>query len=95
MAIDLIHREITDIIIRSFYEVYNQLGYGFLEKVYVNALIREFSENGLEFCNRKKITVNYKGSEVGLYVADFEVEKIVIVVVKSCECILEEHEIQL
>ena len=95
MAIDLIHRETTDKIIRSFYEVYNQLGYGFLEKVYENALIREFSENGLEFCNQKKITVNYKGSEVGLYVADFEVEKIVIVEVKACECILEEHEFQL
>ena len=42
----LLHEEITDIIIRCFYKVYNELGFGFLEKVYENALLIELKNCG-------------------------------------------------
>lgn len=38
----MLHSEITEKIIKTFYKVYNTLGYGFLEKVYENALIIKF-----------------------------------------------------
>ncbi len=95
MSIELLHKDVTDKIIRSFFEVYNYLGYGFLERVYENSLAREFLEMGLQFQNQKSLFVNYKGNEVGIYVTDFIVENSVIVEVKACSCILEEHEFQL
>lgn len=94
-GMELIHKEITDRIIKSFYEVYNYLGYGFLEKVYENSLNIEFTESGLQYENQKRLSVKYKGNDVGLYVADFVIENSVIVEVKACESIIEEHEFQL
>lgn len=38
---ELLHQELTNVIIKIFYEVYNELGYGFLEKVYQNSLYLE------------------------------------------------------
>ena len=92
---NLIHEEITDVILKSFYSVYNQLGYGFLEKVYENALLIELTENGL-FCEKQHpIKVNYNGTTVGEYFADIMVENSVIVELKAAEFIVEEHELQL
>ncbi|MBW7942851.1 MAG: GxxExxY protein [Candidatus Kuenenia stuttgartiensis] len=44
---ELLHKDITDKIIKAFYEVYNELGYGFLEKVYENAMMIEFKKEGI------------------------------------------------
>ena len=44
----LLHKELTDVIIKTFYEVYNELGYGFLEKIYENALAIELRNNDLQ-----------------------------------------------
>jgi GxxExxY protein len=91
----LIHEETTDIILKSFYTVYNQLGYGFLEKVYENALLIELRNSGL-FCEKQKpIKVNYNGILVGEYFADILVEDSVIIELKAAEVIAEEHELQL
>ena len=43
----MLHADLTEIIIKSFYKVYNTLGYGFLERVYENALAFELKKNGL------------------------------------------------
>ena len=59
--------EKTEKIIKCFYETYNTLGYGFLEKVYENALLKELKANGFHCESQKKITVNYKGDRVGEY----------------------------
>ena len=75
--------EITEGVIGAFYEVYNVLGYGFLEKVYEMALASEFSRRGLKFSRQVPIEVCYKGDVVGNYVADFLVEGEVIVEVKA------------
>ncbi len=62
---ELLHKDLTDIIIKTFFEVYNELGYGFLEKVYQNSLYLELKNKGLDLVAQKKIKVFYKGFEVG------------------------------
>jgi len=85
----------TRLIIKCFYEVYNTLGYGFLEKVYENALCNELRLNGF-YCERqKKIDVFYKGELVGEYYADILVDNEIILELKAAESICEEHEFQL
>ena len=73
----------TEGVIGAFYEVYNVLGYGFLERVYEMALASEFGRRGLKFVRQFPIEVCYKGGVVGSYVADFLVEGKVIVEVKT------------
>ena len=51
------HSEITKKILKAYYNVYNTLGYGFLEKVYENAMIIELEKAGLECEKQKPITV--------------------------------------
>ena len=79
----LLHKEITGEILDGFYEVYNQLGYGFLEKVYENALLIELQKRGLNCKAQQKINVFYKKQKVGLYYADIVVEDKVIIEVKA------------
>ena len=65
-------------IIGIFYEVYNQLGCGFLEKVYENALALEFRRNGICFGNQIPLKVLYKGDLAGEYFADFIVGDLIV-----------------
>jgi GxxExxY protein len=89
------HSDITEKIIKAFYIVYNTLGYGFLEKVYENALFIELIKMGLKVEKQKQIKVYYNDAEVGLYFADLIVENCVIAELKAAEAICEEHEYQL
>lgn len=89
------HSEITEKIIKSFYNVYNKLGYGFLEKVYENAMLIELRKHDLEAKSQQPIKVFYDIFEVGNYFADIVVEEKVIIELKSAEAICEEHEAQL
>ena len=92
---ELKHKELTSEIIACFYNVYNQLGYGFLEKVYENALMLELEENGFSVEKQSQIKVYYNEKEVGVYYADIIVEDLVILELKAAESIREEHECQL
>ena len=89
------HEDITEGIIGAFYEVYNSLGYGFLEKVYENALCAEFRMRGLSYAQQLPIKVKYRGHVVGEYFADLVVENSVIVEVKAVRTLLPEHGAQL
>jgi GxxExxY protein len=91
----LLHEELTDIIIKTFYEVYNELGYGFLEKVYQNSLYLELKNKSYKVEAQKKINVYYKGTEVGEYFADLIVENAVILELKAAECIVRDFENQI
>lgn len=91
----LLHKELTDEILNAFYEVYNELGYGFLEKVYQNALFFELRERGLRVVAQNRCVVYYKGRQVGEYFTDIIVNELIILELKASETILEEHEIQL
>lgn len=89
------YQDITEKIIRAFYNVYNTLGYGFLEKVYENALMIELKSLNLNCERQKQIKVFYRNENVGEYYADIIVENKVIIEIKAAEGIVEEHENQL
>ncbi len=91
----LLHEELSEQIIRSFYKVYNVLGYGFLEKVYENALYIELRNAGFNSITQSPIEVYYSGEKVGIYVADVIVENKIIIEIKAAEGLREEHEFQL
>lgn len=92
---DFKHSELTEIIIKAFFNVYNSLGYGFLEKVYENSMMIELQSLGLNCEKQKPISVFYKSTQVGEYFADINVEDKVILELKAAEGIIEEHEAQL
>jgi GxxExxY protein len=79
------HGELTEIIIGAFYAVYNTLGYGFLEKVYENALAHELAKRGLSVSQQARILVYYDGKVVGEYFADILVEGKIILELKAAE----------
>ncbi len=91
----LIQKKLTDQILKAFYDVYNELGYGFLEKVYQNALYIELKSRGFDVVPHKKVKVFYKEHEVGEYFPDLIVNGLIILELKAAECIVEEHEWQL
>lgn len=90
-----LHSNITSTIIKAYYNVYNKLGYGFLEKVYERALILEMKKFDLICEKQKAINVFYDEECVGEYYADIIVNDSVIIELKATECLLEEHEAQL
>jgi len=92
---NFIHSDTTEKIIKCFYKVYNTLGYGFLEKVYENAMFIELRNLGLFVEKQKQIIVYYEEVKVGEYYADLIVSKSVIVELKAAESLCEEHEFQL
>ncbi|HRG83708.1 MAG TPA: GxxExxY protein [Chitinophagaceae bacterium] len=77
--------ETTEKIIKAFYKVYNTLGYGFLEKVYENALFIELMSKGQKVLRNQRILVRYEGYEVGEYFPDLVVDDLVIVELKAIE----------
>ena len=89
------HADLTDQVINSFYKVYNALGYGFLERVYENALYAELIKTGLKIERQKKILVYYEEIVVGDYCADIIIEDVVICELKAKECPAESDEYQL
>ena len=91
----MFHEEITSDIINAFYKVYNTLGYGFLEKVYENALAMELAERGHIVKQQLPIQVFYNDKVVGEYFADMLVDDKVILELKTAESIAKEHEAQL
>jgi len=68
------HRKLSRKIIRRFYEVYNELGTGFLESVYENSFYILLNESEFKVEKQVSISVYFKGQEVGKYVADLIVE---------------------
>ena len=91
----LLHEEITEKIIKSYFKVYNTLGYGFLEKVYEKALAIELRKNGVDVKCQYPISVLYEGEIVGEYFADIIVNNIVVIELKATKEISEENECQL
>ncbi len=92
---DFKHKELTDKIINIFYRVYNKMGYGFLEKVYENAMVIELKKNSLPVIPQSPIKVYYDEEIIGEYFADLLVDGKVIVEIKAVKNRIEEHEAQL
>lgn len=89
------HSEITDRIIGVFYDVYNVLGYGFLEKVYERAMVIRLERAGLSVRPQEEINVYFDGRLIGNYKADLVVNNVVLVELKATETVATEHEAQL
>ena len=89
------HEEITHKIIGAAYQVFNELGFGFLENVYQKAMIIELRKDGLSVEAEKPLEVYYAGQLVGNYLVDLFVEDSVIVELKSVHNIIKQHEVQL
>lgn len=89
------HSELTEQMIGAFYAVYSALGYGFLENVYVKALIIELKRRGLTVNDELPIHVYYLGELIGEYYADIVVNELVILEIKAVRALAAEHEAQL
>ena len=90
-----LHSDLTSSIINAFYDVYNELGFGFLEKVYENALAIELRQRGFIVGQQAPIPVWYHGQKVGAYYADLIVNECVILELKAVDCVVDDHEKQL
>lgn len=95
MTTKYLHSDLTDKIIKCFYTVYNELGYGFLERVYENSLFLELRSAGLKVYVQQPIDVFYKTNLVGEYYADIIVDDKVIIELKAIETLRDVHGNQL
>ncbi|RZJ67314.1 MAG: GxxExxY protein [Flavobacterium sp.] len=95
IADKLLLKDTTDVILKCFYDVYNELGYGFLEKIYENAICYELRKLGFTVDVQKRIDVFYKEISVGHYFADLLVNEKIILEIKACENLIPEHQYQL
>lgn len=93
---ELLHAEVTREILGAAYEVQRILGYGFLEKVYLNSMVEELRRRNVEdVAVEQPVTVVYKGSVVGEYQADLLVAGRVIVEIKTEKEFNDRHQAQL
>jgi GxxExxY protein len=90
-----LHSDLTDKIIGCVYDVYNVLGYGFMEKVYENALVIKLKQVGLDVVQQAPIKVYFEGQLVGDYIADIIVGGTVIIEIKAIAAMTKVHEVQL
>ena len=95
MKTDLKHGLITDQILRVFYDVYNELGHGFLESVYHKSLVMALESKGLKVCSRVCIPVWFRGHQVGQFEADLLVEDCVLLELKAARMLDSSHRAQL
>ena len=91
----MLYEETTEEIIKGFYHTYNQLGYGFLEKVYENAISLELSSRGFSISRQVPISVYYKGENVGDFYADIIVNDKILLELKAAEDIVPAHRNQI
>ena len=88
------HAALTERIIKIFYQVYNELGFGFLEAVYENAMAIALIEAGIKVAQQAPIAVYFRGRQVGDYRCDLLVEDKVILELKAVKAITPEHQAQ-
>ena len=91
----LVHAGLTEQVIEAFYEVYNGLGWGFLESVYEQALAFELASRGLRVARQHDLVVRYRGIVVGDFRVDLLVEEALIVEIKAATSLAPAHDAQL
>jgi GxxExxY protein len=89
------HSELTEKIIGGVYDVYNELGHGFLESTYAEALVVALEESGLSTAREVPVPVWFRGRKVGQYYADLIVENVILVELKAGRSLESAHEAQL
>ena len=88
------HSEVTETIIGVFYEVYNELGYGFLESVYRNSLRLALAEKGFSVEQEVPVSVYFRGNNVGDFRADLVVNRMILLELKTADQIVAAFESQ-
>ena len=92
---ELKHADLTDRILGTFFDVYNELGPGFLESVYEEAMFIALTEAGLEVRRQVPVPVHFRGRVIGEYRADLMVQNVVFVELKVAEALVQAHYAQL
>ena len=87
----LIYEELSRKVINAYYNVQRILGKGLAEKVYENALCIELEEMGIPYVRQKELSVEYKGHNIGNYIADIVVDEKIILELKAVNAITHEH----
>ena len=87
----LIYEELSKKVINAYYNVQRILGKGLAEKVYENALCIELEEMGIPYVRQKELPVEYKGHNIGNYIADVVVDEKIILELKAVNAITQEH----
>jgi GxxExxY protein len=89
------HQELTQVIIQVFYEVYNELGHGFLESVYQEAMLIALRQNGMTVEAQRPLPVWFRGGKIGDFRPDLTVGDAVVVELKAARALEPVHEAQL
>jgi GxxExxY protein len=89
------HSDVTDKIIGIFYDVYNELGHGFLESTYAEALVLALGESGLSAAREVPVPVWFRRKKVGQYYADMVIDGIILIELKAARALDSAHEAQL
>jgi GxxExxY protein len=89
------HSDPTEKVIGVFYDVYNELGHGFLESTYAQAMVVALEESGLSSMREVPVPVWFRGRKVGQYYADLIVEGVVLIELKAARTLESAHEAQL
>ncbi len=87
----LIYEDLSKKVINAYYNVQRILGKGLAEKVYENALCIELEEMGIPYVRQKELPVEYKGHNIGNYIADIVVDEKIILELKAVNAITQEH----
>jgi GxxExxY protein len=88
------HDQITEQIIRVFFEVYNELGFGFLESVYRESMRLALVEAGFKAVTEVPIPVSFRGTIVGVFRADLIVNNLVLIELKASDQLTKQNESQ-
>ena len=88
------HRDLTEKVIGAFYDVYNELGFGFLESVYHKAMLIALTDLGLQVESQVELFVHFRGHLVGEFDADIFVERKVVLELKAVDDFCSAHEAQ-
>ena len=91
---ELLHADISEIILGSCFEVMKELGSGFLENVYKHALIIAMKQRGLSVSIEQALEVEFRNQKIGKYIADLIVENLIVIELKCCKFLLPEHQAQ-
>lgn len=91
----MIHKELTYQIIGVFYDVYNELGHGFLESVYQKSLALALESSGLQVRQHVKIPVWFRGQPVGQFEGDVLVNNLILLELKAARCLDRSHQSQI
>ena len=89
------HSDLTDKIIGVFYDVYNELGHGFMESTYAEAMVIALAQAGLSGVREVSVPVWFRGKKVGQYFADILVDNAVLLELKAARTLEPAHEAQL